>query len=188
MKKLASILASLLLASCASTPSISYYELVEDPSKKNEQATSDGITIGIEAVQLVDAIDKKGIMLETNEGEMHVAQYHRWRRPLHESIRQFITNELNGSASNYRFQPHSTTPGSWSYRIQIEFDAFYGTENGNSIVSGFWKLIDAQDETELEKKRFLYESEIEKDGYSGLVEAQRMHLRILSSALAQAIP
>ncbi len=187
MKSIALILGSFLLVCCASTPRVHYYEFSKTDLQKTDTGKAGRISVGIAKIELAEDIDIRSLMLEKSDRSMHTAEYHRWQHSLVDSIRRHLTTELAEAGPEFHFESHSATSNSWQLTIQLKFDAFYGTEDGRSIVSGFWKLMDNESDRETQKESFKIDSEIQRDGYAGLVETQASQLTRLASDLAEAI-
>ena len=177
------LLAIILLTACSSQPPKSAtYLLRSDVSIENRERVANP-TVAIAKLQVAEYIDQPGLVLETETGNIHSARHHRWAEPLRVSMRQFLASEIGQHIGSDVAIQGSSNPG--QTRVDIRIDQFHGTPRGSAVLVAYWNIINSEQQS---SHQFSRQETLTRDGYDGLVEAQKALLVQLGTAIADSIP
>jgi uncharacterized protein len=183
MKYLALIVA-LFLVGCSSSPvpSLKQYLLRTDtPVQFSRQGSV--VAVGIGTVTVAPYIDGLGLVLETGNGEVHIARDHQWVEPLRVSLRSFLSGKISKELGE-PIRAYNYGEIDLSRRIDIRIDELHGTKNGDAKLVAYWVIIDPGKQVVLSENSFFDTEVLPRDGYDALVEAQKKLLDRLASSIA----
>ncbi|MBL4567771.1 MAG: membrane integrity-associated transporter subunit PqiC [Porticoccus sp.] len=181
MKYLA--LVALFLVGCSSSPvpSLNQYLLRTDTPVQFSQ--QDSVVVGIGTVTVAPYIDGLGLVLETGNGEVHIARDHQWVEPLRVSLRSFLSGKISKELGQ-PIRAYSYGKIEVSRRIDIRIDELHGTINGDAKLVAYWVIIDSDKQVVLSENSFIDTEALTRGGYDALVEAQKKLLDRLASGIA----
>lgn len=190
MKYLA-LIAILLIVGCSSTPAPSlkqYLLRADSPAKHTSQGSQQVVTtISLGKVAVASYIDGLGLVLEKDDGQVHIARDYQWAEPLRLSLRSFLSNrissELGQPVRAYGYGSTSNNKG-LSKRIDIRIDELHGTKNGEAKLVAFWAVIDPGKQAVLSENSFYETEALSHDGYGALVAAEKVLLARLASSIS----
>ncbi len=159
---------NLAFVGCQSRPAPELHYYMLQPSVSD---LSRGI-VEVSRIELPAYLQSTSVMLAVSDYEIRPAQYHLWAEPLEEGIRRVLEAELSSQLKR------NVSPDLLQ-TIEIEIEAFHGTESGKVVLRGMWRPI----EPVSEPHRFSIETELEFDGYLSLVEAHVRALSVLVSGI-----
>jgi uncharacterized lipoprotein YmbA len=87
------LLASFLVAGCASTPVARHYTLSAE-AKASHRIAMDPRKIEIVAVRIPETWDRPQIVLTQSPGEVSLSEFHRWAAPLRTEIPRIVAQDL----------------------------------------------------------------------------------------------
>jgi uncharacterized lipoprotein YmbA len=180
------ILLLLLSAGCASAPAETTRYLLRPATLPASGVTTDGTKVGIGSVQVASYLDQPGIVLETAPLEVHPAYYHEWAEPLGEGVRRYLRTALSRDLG-FEVADDSSGRRNWSYEVRVTIDEFHGTLSGEARLVAAWQILPQSSATPLHAARFVDREPLGRDGYAGLVEAERRLLDRFAKAIAAAI-
>jgi uncharacterized protein len=182
MKHLA-LIAALLVTGCSSSaPTLKQYLLRTDIPSQFTLQDSTGV-VGIGGIVVASYINGLGLVLETSNGEVHVARDHQWAEPLRESLRSFLSSKIS-EESGQVIRAYSYGKVNWSKRIDIRVDEFHGTANGDAKLVAYWTIVDPAERTVISESGFHDTEALGHDGYDALVQAQKKLLSRLALAIS----
>lgn len=176
----------ILSAGCASAPPETTRYLLRSATLPASGVTADATKVGIGAVRLASYLDQPGIVIETAPLEVHPAHYHEWAEPLDEGVRRYLRAALSRDLG-FEVGDESSGRRDWSYEVRAAIDEFHGTLSGEARLVAAWQILPQTSATPLHAARFVDREPLGRDGYAGLVEAERRLLDRFAKAIAAAI-
>jgi uncharacterized lipoprotein YmbA len=165
----------LVLLGCSSTPPErqSYLLRPDVPAGTVSQVVSLG------PIVIAEYLVQRGIVVETEPGEIAAARYHEWAEPLADSLGYLLKADL---ATALRMPVVRNQP-EWILRVDVRIDELHGTSTGEARLVAQWTLTQP-DGVQLSYQYSTTEP-LARDGYGGLVEAERETLRALAGEIAR---
>jgi uncharacterized lipoprotein YmbA len=187
MRTLALVTLLTLVTACAgkSAPEQHYYLLpLEIPA--GTKRIEEPMSVGLSRLKVADYLSQKGIVLETLEGTIRPARYHQWAEPLSEGLRHVLRAQIS-TALGYDISADTVQRSHWDVVLDAEIERLHGTLSGEAVLIAFWRLTPALTPENTVVYRFSQTRPLQREGYSGLVEAETALLNELSSAIADSI-
>jgi len=159
----------LFLSACGTTPDTETHYFVLSP---NQNTISNRVVTGsieLKPIQLAKFLDQPGIVLQTDQHKIKVANFHRWGEPLKKNIHRYIS-QSTGIASNTQL----------TQSLEVHIQQFHGTHDGSALVSGYWKFKNIH-------HPFSYQAPLAKTGYAELVKQLAIQLDQLCMDIADQI-
>ncbi|MCI0508804.1 hypothetical protein C8E00_103188 [Chromohalobacter marismortui] len=182
------VVVMLVLAGCASQGiEQSRYRL---PSEVNDIEIAGHFegSVWLAPPRLAGYLKDGGIVMQFGDIRIHQARHHLWAEPLahqlQERMRQHLAKALPDAEVLRRGQP-ATAP-SPALHVQLDIDQFQGRNDGMAVVSGEWRIRDAQDRT-LSHEPFKVVRPLQNDGYPALVRTLGTAWDILGDRLADTL-
>ena len=176
-----------LTASCASQlPETRQYLLrTSGPAFAGDPAAKPVAVLG--NVTVASYVDRRGLVLETEDGVFQAARHHMWAEPLRESLRSFLADEIGrqaGAPIRARNYGGTSDEGGVDRRIDIRIDQLHGERNGEALLVAHWALIDTTERSVVSEHSFSERESLGYDGYAALVEAESRLLHQLAESIA----
>ena len=139
---LAGFICALLLAGCARTAPVSYYQLSALDAARNASATEAGkMVIGIGPVRLPEYLDRPQIVTRQSANRLQLADNHRWAEPLGENIPRVLGENLSAQLGTDRILlypwPSSRTT---DYQLLVEVLHFENESDGAARLVALWSV------------------------------------------------
>jgi uncharacterized lipoprotein YmbA len=167
---------SLLVACAGQPPEHSSYLLRSDKNTDSRQLNFEGDAF-LGRITLARYIEQDGLVLLNANGTIHQARYHEWAEPLSISLREFFGAEISsGLGHDIAIQG----PAESGVRIDIYIDQLHGNSAGEAVLVAGWSIGEVT-------YRFSEASVLEADGYAALVNAEKVLLKKLASAIAASL-
>ncbi|MCP1659435.1 PqiC family protein [Neisseria perflava] len=157
--RLFALTAALLLAACGTAQTTQYFVL---PDSSYTQPDRQGEEIAVKVI-LADALDKGGLVYQTDAYHVNFARNHLWANPLDSALAGNLSNKLNRLSRQYVFVPSARSHSRKQLKIYVE--AFNGSYQGKTVVSGYALWPDGR------SKPFHAETAQQGDGYTAMVES-----------------
>ncbi|MCV6589877.1 MAG: ABC-type transport auxiliary lipoprotein family protein [Marinobacterium sp.] len=176
-----------IIAGCTTPPApeIQYYLLSSDDAALPVTARTQKSVLGIAPVTVADYINTDGLALLSNQNQLRIARHHRWAEKPEHAIARTLQTDLTTLLPDVRVdnaqESHSQQ---WNTRLRLHIDQLHGTEAGEAIISGFWRLDHPETDNVIASQRFLLRQPLEKPGYGEMVKTLRALLHQLSNQLA----
>jgi uncharacterized lipoprotein YmbA len=175
--------ALLVLAACSSQPTEAtrYYSLrTPGAVASGEQESAPVYSLG--RVELASYIDRPGLVREASDGEFLMARHHRWAEPLRVALRRFLALGIGAEAG----QPvalMATSPQ--AARVDVTIDQLHGDSRGEAVLVAYWEVFSSGGEFSIHQ--YSGRSELSRDGYTALVEAEQALLQDLARRIGQSL-
>lgn len=180
--KIASLVLVVLLSACASqVPETNYYLLRSDQNLPSSKLNpSRDFSVG--TVDIAPYLNQLGLVMETGDGEMHVASQNLWAEPVYDSVRSYLLTEI-ALTKGQELLPAKLTQDTTVVNIRI--DQLHGTVDGNAKILAYWWLTDKDNVVAI--YRFSETQPLEADGYTALVAAEKILLAGLAKEVAASL-
>jgi uncharacterized lipoprotein YmbA len=185
MQKTLVLIFSMLLMSCISSkpaPDVTYYLLDAGPNIQKKKA-ADGL-IEVKEVRLPDYLSTNQLVMLDSGHTLIKSSYHSWADSLDESMQRALVNDLNNLSEQNEFVAWCENC-SKSMSVSITVEHFYPSIDGKLLLSGYFEVIDTQDENNV--TRFQLVNELESDGYANSVKQMRHQIRDLAGSISAVI-
>jgi len=177
--RVASLLLVVLLSGCASKAvEPSYYLMRSNHALGSGQLTpSKDFAMG--KVVIASYIDQRGLLVETQDGEIRAAQQNLWAEPVYEGVRNQILVAIRAAKGEHLLPADLNRD---AIVLDIRLDQLHGTNDGNAKVVAYWWL--RQSKEVLAAYKFAEVQPLATDGYAALVNAEKALLDQLAGRIA----
>jgi hypothetical protein len=171
-----------LLAGCAGQPTEPSSYLLRSSHELQTRTLEPSTEFSMGTVEVASYIDQPGLVLETDNGEMHHARNNLWAEPVYEGVRNFLVISIS-HLSNMDLLPHklAQTP----IVLDIYIDQLHGTREGSAKLAALWWLRSG--DQLVSAHQFSEEKSLESAGYPALVKAEEALLENLARAIANTL-
>jgi len=180
-----------LLTACSSTPvpETRYYLLSSSDAQTRPVAAGEQqAVLGIAPVTVADYINTEGLALLSSENQLRIARHHRWAEKPEHALARTLQTDLSLMLDEIRIDnAQESSSRQWNVRLRLHVDQLHGTESGEAILSGFWRLDRPDTETVIASQRFLLRKSLPEPGYGAMVKSLRELVRELSQQLSEQI-
>lgn len=172
-KRITAGLMALLLAACSSAPTTSTqgYLLTGQASDANHAYRQSQPLLAVPPVSLASLLTSNGIVYQTTENSVVVAQNNLWAEDLSGQLTQRLFAGLRAARLPVWPVPSAAPVNDpIAYTLLLHIDQFNGSYTGNAQVTGTWTLLDGNGEL-VQSETFHYQQPLEEEGYPALVDA-----------------
>jgi len=179
-----------VLASCGSSPKVSYYTLGTALIENNPAVpTGTGYTVAVGPVSLPEVVDRPELVTRVGANEVDLDGERRWAEPLGSAIPRLIAQHLTHSlgAQPLLAYPYSAIDTA-DYRVIVDIQRFDSEIRSGATIDAIWTIRRmSQKDVETKIGRSHIQESTVGDGYEALVAAHSRALATLSSDIAEAI-
>lgn len=165
---------ALLMAGCARTSPVTYYQLTAiDADRPAAIASAIGdLVIGIGPVRLPELLDRPQIVIRTGSNRLQLAEGRRWAESLSENITRVLRENLAARLATERivYYPWSRA-AAVDYQIVIEILRFEGEGYNEAHLEAIWSIQGRNGKILLPQRRVKYRVESATPDFEGLVQA-----------------
>ncbi len=181
MKIATSIMLLMMLSACSSTPTETHYYLLRDDNLAQSRPLVLSTNYAMGSVTISSYLDRPGLVLETEGGEIRPALKHQWAEPVRESIDNLLRKQISLSLGEDIF-PVDVSPA--RNQLKVKIDQLHGTQNGEAVLVAHWWLHHKDKDKVISAHQFSETMPLNSDGYGALVEAERSLLLALAKSIA----
>ena len=134
---------TLLLAGCARTASVSYYQLSALEAARNVPAGAETgkMVLGIGPVRLPEYLDRPQIVTRQSATRLQLADSHRWAEPLGENIPRVVGENLSALLGTDRILLHPWPASrATDYQLLVEVLHFENEGDGAARLVALWSV------------------------------------------------
>lgn len=178
----------LLLSACgAGAPSRSQYLLRADVPAL--AVHSDVLArIGLGRITVAPYLDQFGLVIETEDREVHAARNHQWAEPLADGLRLYLRDAIT-SALGEEVAANDYVPTSFDYVVDVTVEQLHGTRDGKAVLVASFRITgQSKAGSAVSEQRFAETKSLDREGYAGLVDAEVALLQHLAEAIAEKLP
>ena len=181
--RLLSLLAILLLGSCASGSRAVYVVSAAGPAP-----AGGGPGLGVGPVSLAEYIDRPNLVNAEGPNQLGIAEDHRWAGDLAASITRVTAANLGRrlNTGNVRTYPWQGDEGI-RYQITLDIRQLHAASDGYAVIEAGWRAYSLPDRAIKASRTFTDREPLTSDGYPALVAAQSRLLSRLAADIASAL-
>ena len=187
---LAFLVGVLLLAGCARTASVSYYQLSPQEAPRNEPASGEAgkMVLGIGPVRLPEYLDRSQLVTRLSANRLQLADNHRWAEPLNKNIARVMGENLSAllGTSHIVFHPWPSSRA-MDYQFLVEVLHFENESDGAARLVALWSVKGKDGGMVLPERRSSYLIVAPSQDQEGQVAALNQALGSLCREIAQAL-
>jgi uncharacterized protein len=143
VRRLTEMMLALMLASCASAPTRVFTLTPVAPTHPPPPITL-GEPIEVGDVPVPAVIDRSGIVLYENNGQISVPPNDEWAGPLGPLIQQALTADLQSRLGLNNVLPSGSVAPNGRLRVlNLTIEQFMGSTNGRVVLNASWALLNA---------------------------------------------
>jgi len=180
----------LVLAGCARTQQISYYQLSPLETARNGAATGGAgeMVLGIGPVQLPEYLDRPQFVTRLNTNRLQLEDSQRWAEPLGENIARVLGENLSAllGAERILLYPWPLSKVT-DYQLLVEILHFENESDGAARLVARWSVKGKEGGIVLPERRSSHLAPAISRDQEGLVIALNEALRSFCREIAQAL-
>ncbi len=186
-------LAALLLAGCATSPAPRLYVASPDSGWRTAALRENApraLTLRLAPVRLPAYLDRPQIVTRLSDHEIQADSFHRWGMPLDVLASEILAGTLAGARADADIEVSPLRPMKGpGYLVQVEVVRLDGTLGGPVELIARWTVAPADNEREpVARQLTRHVRDTSGKTYEAYVDALRLTLSDLGSAIAQSIP
>jgi uncharacterized lipoprotein YmbA len=185
MRIVAAVSALLLVCCAGSSPSRTQYLLRSEPTEKTGRVEAP-IHVGLGRVAVAPYLDRAGLVVETETGQVRAARQHEWAEPLEVGLRSYLRAEIS-HALGYEVSARPGDRFPWDYRVDVYVDRLHATMGGTAVLEAGYRLTPRPGAGEAVEYRFSRSAQLPREGYPGVVDAEADLARQLAQAIADSL-
>lgn len=165
---------ALMLAGCARTAPVSYYQLSALEVARNASATAEAGTmvLGIGPVRLPEYLARPQLLTRLTPNRLQLAESHRWAEPLSENIPRVVGENLAALLRTDRILLHPWPASRTAdYQLLVEVLHFENEGDGAARLVALWSVKGKEGGLVLPEKRSSYLVSAKTQDQDGLVGA-----------------
>lgn len=175
------------LTACSTLPPTETFILPNPPIRDNTQVPDlSAPGIRIDTITLAPYLSDQGMVIASEGNRITTTRNHRWGEPMRDGIRRYLSRSLH-SPHFQLVDSKSPVSSTARYAIHLQFDAFHSIGFSHAIAEGTWSLIELGTREVVLHESFQFTSNLEIQGYEGIIAAQADLLDQLSRTLLHRI-
>jgi len=182
-----SLLVVLALFGCASSPPATTYYLLRGERAERTERVDATIRAGLARVVVAPyLLSSPGIMVETGEGQINPASHYKWAEPLDAGLRWYLQTEI-AAEMGVELGGGLTDRRNWEYSVDVLVAQLHGTMTGMALMQATFIIVPADSSSEISEYRFMKSIPLPREGYAGVVEAEKTLLREFAGLIADTL-
>jgi uncharacterized lipoprotein YmbA len=137
MKRLATVLAALALAACATSPPSRFYTLSGAPAPS---APSSALSIVVGPVTIPAVVDRPEIVVTVGANEVWLDEFNRWASPLADAIAVATAENLRAQLATSRATSLVQSAVEADYRVSIEVQRFESAPGSAALLDAVFTV------------------------------------------------
>lgn len=181
---------ALLLAGCAHTTPVSYYQLssLEVARTTSGNGEAGNMVFGIGPVRLPEYLDRPQLVTRLTPNRLQLADSHRWAEPLGENISRVVGENLSARLGTDRILRHPwPVSRTVDYQLLIEVLHFENGSDGAARLVALWSLKGKDGAIVLPERRSSHSAPATSRDQEGQVGALNEALGSFCREIAQAL-
>lgn len=184
--KIVAIACCAILASCTATaPARVQYLLRAEPAPRSVRVEAP-IQVGLGSITIAPYLRQSGLVVATEDGQVHAANGHLWAEPLEAGLRSYLRAEISEKLG-YDISASGADRLERDYTIDVYVDRLHGTMSGTAILDASYQITPHMSGRKVVDYRFSHAAGLPRGGYSGLVNAETSLVAKLAGAIADSL-
>jgi hypothetical protein len=144
------------------------------------------IDVSLGRVAVAPYLDRAGIVVETETGQVQAARQHEWAEPLEAGLRSYLRAQIS-RALGYEVSARLGDRLPWDYRVDVYVDRLHATMGGTAVLEAGYRITPRLSAGESVEYRFSRSTPLPREGYPGVVDAEADLVRRLARAIADSL-
>ena len=181
--------AALVMTSCAVSRPPAYYLLEPVPEAlRAEGSRQDCLTIGIRPVEIPSYLDRRQILVRTDENRLVVSELDQWAEPLDESIARVAARNLEvlTCARVVRLVPGRRS-GTVDHVLEVRVHRMEAGPGNEAILDASWRISETRGGETLVSRESRFARPADTRSYPSLVQAHSELIGELCREVAQSV-
>ena len=183
------VLAALLAAGCATTPTYTFYTLsamqAVDPTPQAVYR-SDDAAISVKLVSFPSYLDRPQIVTRSTAHTLSIHEFRRWGGSLEADFVRVLGENLSILLDTQRiFLPQRNMP-TIDYRVAIDVNRFDGDLGKQVVLDADWMIITQENKERAVIRKSVIREAVDSHDYESLVSAKSQAVEKLSREIADA--
>lgn len=180
-------LVALLAVGCSSTPTPSTYYLLRGELDERTVRVTAVPRVGLGNLVVASyLLSSEGIMLETGDGRIQPAATHLWAETLDLGLRWYLRGEISRELDE-PIGVGIVNPIPWQYTIDVIVSRLHATMEGTALIEARFAIVPRGAPGELRVTDFARTIPLAREGYGGVVEAEKALLAELAKLVADEV-
>lgn len=183
------LLAMTTLAGCATAPTGGAYLLPQTSDTASRSVPRDAPLLEVMPVKLASYLEGGSLVYQTDDITLVQASQNHWADDLQAMLTRQLLEQLKASPaiplSSYRIAD-TRLSGLEGARLSVSLDRFIGRHDGQSVITGRWRLRDS-DGSVLDEGDIQTLTPLADDGYPALVKSLGEGWNVVGDQLAREI-
>ena len=148
-----------------------FYMLGPQIENTNNQNINE-ISMGVGPIVIPGYIDRPQIVTKTETAELHLSEFDRWAEPMGSMFTRTLAHNIKILTGSHQIHSHPWPPRSeFQYQITANVMNFENNENGDALLIVHWKLINKNEDSEIQTILSEYRASANNSGYAARVAA-----------------
>ncbi|GHD68316.1 PqiC family protein [Jeongeupia chitinilytica] len=163
-------LAALIVAGCASAPANYFYSLGSS-ALVDAPAIGGGtsVPVAIASVTVPEAVDRPQLVVQ-HAGELRIQEQRRWIQPLRGDLAAALAEQLGRQIGAPVATPSQVAGSEAKFRLAVDVQRFDSVLGGSATIDALWRITDANGKA-VKNGRFSASEAARDAGYDALVAA-----------------
>lgn len=136
-RRVTALVATLLLASCGTTPKESFYTLSSAPPVESPASS---VSVHVGPVSIPDAVDRNPMVIRTGPNQVDIDDFHRWAEPLKAAIPRVLAANLARELGGARVSSGRQANAGADYRVAVEVARFESSLAEGATLEASWTV------------------------------------------------
>lgn len=176
------LLTLLALAGCSSQSIEPEYYLLRSEVETTTRSLQPVENFALGKITIAPYLDQRGLLIETESGDLRPARFHLWAEPLYEGVRLFLLKEVSANLGK-DLLPYPSTPNTTTINARI--DQLHGTNDGRAKLVAYWWFERSGDI--FSAYQFGEYQSLSSSGYAELARAEKALLSQLAAKIALSV-
>jgi hypothetical protein len=181
------IVAMLVAAGCATSPSPRYYTLQAPVARAPAAADLPNLAVAVGPVGIPGVVDRPEIVVTIGSNEVWPDEYNRWAAPLGDGIGLALVEQLVAQAGTPRVALAAQTAlEAPDIRVAVDVQRFESVPGSHALIDAVWAVRRTRDGAS-EGGRATFREPAADKGYDTLAAAPGRALALVATDLARAV-
>jgi uncharacterized lipoprotein YmbA len=136
-----SVMMSVALSGCGSSPPLHYYTLTEVPGTTRLPVAENTIPIRLDRVTIPTELDRSQLVRRVDATRLQIVEGDRWAAPLEDTIRRVLSADLASRLpADIVANPFEPSVGEKRQSLSVDIQEFYGDASCDVTLRAAWVL------------------------------------------------
>lgn len=129
----------------------SHFYMLDPKIESTNIQNMDDIRMRVGPITIPGYIDRPQIVTKTETAEVHLSEFDRWAEPMGSMFTRTLAHNIKILTGSHQIHSHPGPPNSvFDYQIIASVMNFENNENGDALLIVHWKLINKNEEADIQ--------------------------------------